>query len=111
MSHPRRLRPPRILAVVAATALGVAAFSAAQIPVQAATVTSPTADTFTEQDTPAVNYAAWPRWSADVRTGVQRHSYLRFNAVVPAGEQVATATLRAYSEAASTGTGGYLRGM
>jgi hypothetical protein len=66
-----------------------------------ATITiTPTADTYVQFDKPDLNFGTSVRWSVEGRTNIWRNALLRFDVVIPDGEQVVSATLRAYSEAA-----------
>jgi hypothetical protein len=71
----------------------------------AATITSvATMDTYTQRDRPATNFGTSARLSTEGRAGIWRHTFLRFNVQVPAGQHVVSAKLRAYSEASATST-------
>ncbi|HZH18267.1 MAG TPA: DNRLRE domain-containing protein [Archangium sp.] len=65
---------------------------------------APTADTYVQYDQPTTNFGSSVRWSVDGRTNLWRNALLRFNFNVPAGEEVVSAKVRAYSEAAATAT-------
>src|SRR5690242_5924422 len=69
----------------------------------AATITSvATMDTYAQRDRPATNFGTSARLSTEGRAGIWRHTFLRFNVQVPAGQHVVSAKLRAYSEASAT---------
>jgi hypothetical protein len=65
---------------------------------------NPTADTYVQADLPDNNFGSSVRWSTEGRANIWRSALLRFNVVVPDGERVTSAKLRAYSEAAATST-------
>ena len=90
------------LAVASTALLGGGAFQdAAAASVQTVTAT---ADTYVRYDAPTTNYGTSVRWSVEGRTNIWRNALIRFNVTVPAGEEVVSARLRAYSEATASAT-------
>jgi Glycosyl hydrolases family 16 len=95
----------RWIAASAALAIAVAGGVTATTVSAAGTVTlAPTADTYVQVDRPTENFGTSVRFSTEGRANMWRHSLLRFNVPVPAGEKVTSAKLRLYSEAAATAT-------
>ena len=65
---------------------------------------NPTADSYVQYDRPTENFGTSVRWSTEGRANIWRNALLRFNVTVPAGEEIVSAKLRAYSEASATST-------
>jgi cell division septation protein DedD len=107
-STPRRrvMVKARVVAVVSAVVLSLGVLGTQLSPAQADAVTvAASADSYTRSDAATTNFGTSVRWSAQGITGYYRHGLLRFNVVVPTGQHVTGAVLRAYSESASSGAG------
>jgi hypothetical protein len=103
---PLPIRKGRVVAAVCAVVLCAAALVTQLSPARADTVTADaTADTYTRASADTSNFGTRARWSVDGQTSGLRYGFLRFEVSVPTGETVTSATLRAYSESASSATG------
>jgi beta-glucanase (GH16 family) len=92
----RRWLSSAAVAIVVATGLTVAAGSDQADP---RTVTvAPIADTYVQADQPDTNFGSSVRWSVEGRPNVWRNALLRFDVAIPAGEEVASGRIRAYSK-------------
>lgn len=70
----------------------------------AAATTSLVMDTYVQADKANSNFGTSIRLSTEGRAYIWRNSLLRFSVLVPAGEHVVSAKLRAYSEASANST-------
>lgn len=70
----------------------------------AAATTSLVMDTYVQADKANSNFGNSIRLSTEGRAYIWRNSLLRFSVLVPAGEHVVSAKLRAYSEASANST-------
>jgi beta-glucanase (GH16 family) len=89
------------VAIIAAAGLTVAASSdEASDEADARTLTlAPIADTYVQADQPDTNFGSSVRWSVEGRPNIVRNALLRFDVAIPAGEEVVSAKIRAYSGA------------
>jgi hypothetical protein len=99
-------RRATVIAATSAVAIGGIALFLPLSPARGDTITaSATADTYTRENAATSNFGMLARWSVDGRKSDVRHALLTFDVNIPAGQTIASATLRAHSESASTGTG------
>ncbi|MHA7280428.1 DNRLRE domain-containing protein [Arthrobacter sp. MDT2-2] len=100
----RKLLTAVALSTLVTTGCSAPTFEGTRAAVSAPVSIAPVADTYVQADFPTTNYGNSVRWSTEGRNSMRRNALLKFDVVVPAGERIVSAKLRAYSEASATAT-------